>query len=208
MIHVSIDRFALSTLVAAVVAGCLRARVAETAERTPALASWTGACSSTRGPMTTWARTVARPLTLAVRAVPVSGGAVTTLAQGSAYPLALSTDGTAVYWTADDGSLRSVPVGGGAVVPLVTGAGIDRLLALLVDGLDIVYEIQGLHFEPSELARVPTTGGDSTSIAVAVELVGMADLALVGGHFYWYRGSEIWRMPRWRVDAARQPRCR
>jgi hypothetical protein len=61
---------------------------------------------------------------LSIEAVPVAGGAVSTLASLSTYevPTSIATDGVSVYFSTYQ-NVRKVPVGGGAVVPVAGSFG-------------------------------------------------------------------------------------
>jgi len=106
----------------------------------------------------------------AVLSVPKRGGNAVTLAQGTAYSIAV--DSTNVYWTGYGGSgegLFKVGKGGGTVTPLFSpqagfvGLGCEAL-ALAGDSIVAVFQPSYDAAAPVQLIIVPISGGGSPQV--------------------------------------------
>ena len=101
-----------------------------------------------------------------VNEVPISGGAVTTLASGQNNPSSLAVDGTNVYWVTGSwgsyaglGTVNAVPVGGGTVTTLATGQNDPTSVA--TDGTNVYWVDQW----SGGVRQVPVGGGPVNTVA-------------------------------------------
>jgi hypothetical protein len=134
-----------------------------------------------------------------VRKVPVSGGAVVTLAadSGFGYPQncywRIAVDAQNVYWSDPSSSfpigcaIKKVPIAGGAVTTLVDFA---YLADFTVDGTNVYFSELGSN--PGSIRQVPVNGGP---VAVLTGNVTAEVLAVDATNLYWVdpsRSGGIW----------------
>jgi hypothetical protein len=109
-----------------------------------------------------------------IRHVPVTGGAVSSLATLLDPPAQIATDALHVYWQEFD-KIASLPIGGGQPTTVVSGVSSD-LPPIATDGRN-VYVADGLRIK-----RVPVAGGPVETIQ---RLSSAIDIATDGAFVYW-----------------------
>lgn len=98
----------------------------------------------------------------AILALPIGGGAASTLASDPSRPMRVAVDAAAVYWTSQGGSVNSVPLAGGPVTTIFASAGTASGLAL--DASRVYWTLAG---QGGSVLSAPLAGGAPTTIATS-----------------------------------------
>lgn len=137
----------------------------------------------------------------AIRKVPAAGGAVTPLVTtGITDAVALTTDGSFVYWIEAGGSIKKVPVGGGGTTTLISAAAAVAP-RIEVDGTHVYYYSAPTQAGPWKLRRI-----DKAAVFGAPPAIDLYDVnapgpdifspfALSGGNLFFSNGTQVLRGP-------------
>ena len=123
----------------------------------------------------------------AVDRIPISGGAVVTLASGLNGPQTIAVDAAHVYWTevanfsTGEGKIKRVPVGGGTVTALITG---------LTGSQNIAKDASTVYFWAGygSMATIPVGGATAGNpmVGIASGMNGTPPLAIDAASVYWF----------------------
>jgi len=118
-----------------------------------------------------------------VRQVSLSGGAVSTLAQGEGAPQGIAADDEAVYWANNQsGEIRKFTHVGGVVTTLAAGEFTPTVLA--IDGTNVYFSALG------GLRKVAKSGGTAVTLAASQAF----DIKVDQTSVYWTDGSAVLKL--------------
>jgi hypothetical protein len=134
----------------------------------------------------------------AIRKIPMAGGTVTTLIDGTSLaafagapgPMRVAPNGN-LYWVASQNNVLSIPTANPSSTAAIIAQGLSAISDLAVDASHAYVAVPG----NATILSYPLSGGSSTTFASSVGLGGPIQLALESTSLYWLAGGKISKGP-------------